>query len=80
MPAHMTLKKPRKGAATAERRARKRAADRVLARNAAAVRERDGHRCRVCGSGDRVEVHHIFYRSRGGDHSTANLVRGRYDD
>lgn len=73
MAAHM-LPKPRKGTATTARRARKRAADRVLSKNAATVRERDGHRCRVCGSRDRVEVHHIVYRSRGGDHSTGNLV------
>ena len=74
MPAHMTLKKPKKGTATAARRARKRAADRVLSKNAATVRERDGHRCRVCGSTERLSVHHLVYRSRGGDHSTGNLV------
>ena len=74
MPAHMTLKKPAKGSATKARRARKRAADAILARNAAIVRERDGDRCRVCRSADRVEVHHLVYRSRGGDHSTGNLV------
>ena len=74
MPANMTLTKPAKGAATKARRARKRAADAILARNAAIVRERDGHRCRVCGSRDGVQVHHIRYRSRGGDHATWNLV------
>lgn len=41
MPAHMrVLPKPKKGAATAARRPRKRAADRVLSKNAATVRER----------------------------------------
>ena len=74
MPSHMTLTKPAKGSATKARRARKRAADAILARNAAIVRERDGHRCRVCGSRDGVQVHHIRYRSRGGDHSSGNLV------
>lgn len=75
MRAHITaLDKPKKGSATKARRARKRAADAILARNAAIVRERDGHRCRVCGSRDRVEVHHIRYRSRGGDHRMSNLV------
>lgn len=74
MPANMTLTKPAKGTATKARRARKRAADAILARNAAIVRERDGHRCRVCGSRDGVQVHHIRYRSRGGDHATGNLV------
>lgn len=70
----MTLKKPRKGAATAARRSRKRAADRVLSKHAATVRERDGHRCRVCGSTNELHVHHIRYRSQGGDHSPSNLV------
>lgn len=74
MPAHMTLKKPRKGTATAARRSQKRAADRVLSRNAATVRERDGHRCRVCGSTHELHVHHIRYRSQGVDHSPSNLV------
>jgi len=74
MPAHMTLPKPRKGTATRARRAKKRASARVLAVNAAKVRERDGDRCRVCRSADGVEVHHIVYRSRGGDHSSGNLV------
>lgn len=35
MPAHMTLKKPAKGSAIKARRARKRAADAILARNVA---------------------------------------------
>lgn len=75
MRAHITaLDKPKKGSATKARRARKRAADAILARNAAIVRERDGHRCRVCGSANELHVHHIRYRSQGGDHSTSNLV------
>lgn len=74
MPAHMTLKKPKKGAATAARRSRKRAADRVLSKNAATVRERDGRRCRVYGTTGWLEVHHIVKRSQGGTHDTSNLV------
>lgn len=74
MAAHMTLRKPAKGAATKARRARKRASDAILAKNAALVRARDGHRCRVCGSRELVAVHHIRYRSRGGGHDTGNLV------
>ena len=74
MPAHMTLKKPAKGTATKARRARKRAADAILARNAVIVRDRDGDRCRVCRSSEGVEVHHIVYRSRGGGHATSNLA------
>lgn len=74
MPAHMTLKKPARGTATKARRARKRAADAILAANAAIVRERDGHRCRACHGSDDVQVHHIRYRSLGGKHNTDNLV------
>lgn len=33
-----------------------------------------GRRCSVCGSMDRVEMHHIVPRSRGGSHQTSNLV------
>ncbi len=39
-----------------------------------AVLLRDGRRCRVCGSRDQVEVHHIRFRSVGGAHSTANCA------
>ena len=39
-----------------------------------AVMLRDGRRCRVCGSRDQVEVHHIRFRSTGGPHSTANCA------
>ena len=74
MPAHMTIKKPARGTATKARRTRKRAADAILAANAAIVRERDGHRCRVCGSTFIVQVHHILYRSLGGTPGTDNLV------
>lgn len=78
MPAHMrpsvTLRKPPKGTAAKARRARKRLKDAELAGNAQQVRWRDMDRCRVCGSGQGVEVHHIRFRSQGVDHSTANLV------
>lgn len=75
MPAHMrVLPKPKKGAATAARRSRKRAADRVLSRNAATVRERDGHRCRICRGTHLTQVHHIRFRSQGGSHTTSNLI------
>lgn len=48
------------------------------------VDERDGHACRLCAVpisqsdhrlSRRVEHHHLDYRSRGGDHTTANLIR-----
>jgi hypothetical protein len=41
----------------------------------AAVLERDGHSCRVCGSyAKEPAVHHISYRSEGGLHVVENLV------
>lgn len=38
------------------------------------VLARDGRRCRVCGSRDQVEAHHIRFRSLGGEHTTANTA------
>jgi hypothetical protein len=35
---------------------------------------RDGHRCRFCGHSEDVHVHHIVFRSEGGDHRSRNLV------
>lgn len=37
------------------------------------VRERDGGKCRSCGRAG-AEVHHLVYRSRGGDHDPNNLA------
>jgi len=70
----MSLAKPERGSALRARRSRKRAADATLSSNAQQVRWRDRDRCRVCRSTLGVQVHHIVYRSRGGDHSTENLV------
>jgi 5-methylcytosine-specific restriction endonuclease McrA len=39
-----------------------------------AVLARDGRRCRVCGSAEGVEVHHIRFRSTGGAHTTENCA------
>jgi hypothetical protein len=36
--------------------------------------ERDGHRCRHCGSGRSPMVHHIQRRKDGGDHHPTNLL------
>lgn len=73
MPAHM-LPKPRKGAATAMRRARTRLAHARFLAACVRVRERDAGRCRVCGAAGWAEVHHIRYRSRGGSDDLSNLV------
>ena len=37
------------------------------------VRERDGGKCRSCGKSG-AEVHHLRYRSQGGDHDPNNLA------
>lgn len=38
-----------------------------------AIRRRDGC-CRVCGQGRDTHVHHIVFRSQGGDDDHANLI------
>lgn len=74
MTAHMSLKKPRRGTATAMRRARSRLAQTRFLASCVLVRERDGERCRVYGTTGWIEVHHIIPRARGGGHDPENLV------
>jgi 5-methylcytosine-specific restriction endonuclease McrA len=38
------------------------------------IKQRDNWACRVCRSSERLEVHHILFRSRGGDHDDTNLI------
>ncbi len=38
------------------------------------VLERDGWRCQNCGAMDRLEVHHLQFRSRSGDDNESNLI------
>jgi 5-methylcytosine-specific restriction endonuclease McrA len=38
------------------------------------VLRRDGWRCQVCGSMQNLEVHHLRFRSHGGDDSEQNLI------
>jgi hypothetical protein len=40
----------------------------------AAVNERDERRCRCCGRNERLHLHHLTFRSKGGQWSTENLV------
>lgn len=68
--------KPARGTAKRQKAARKRLeskADRLVY---AAVDARDGHRCRVCLAycGLDIQRHHILYRSKGGQTTTANVV------
>lgn len=38
------------------------------------VLRRDGWRCQSCGTISNLEVHHIQFRSHGGDDSEENLI------
>lgn len=41
-----------------------------------AVLDRDNDQCQLCGVGgeNRLQLHHIQYRSQGGTHEPANLI------
>ena len=38
------------------------------------VLERDSWRCQMCGSMQRLQVHHMTFRSQGGSESEPNLI------
>ena len=38
------------------------------------VLQRDGWRCQKCGALERLEVHHLQFRSRSGSDDEANLI------
>jgi 5-methylcytosine-specific restriction endonuclease McrA len=38
------------------------------------VLRRDGWRCQICGTMERLEVHHRKFRSKAGDDSEENLI------
>lgn len=38
------------------------------------ILERDGHKCRECGSSSALRVHHIEQRASGGPYSADNLI------
>jgi len=42
--------------------------------NRAKALRRDGNKCRICGSTEKLECHHIRPRSLGVDHSLHNLA------
>lgn len=44
------------------------------AKTRAEVKERDKHRCRICGTGGSLHVHHIVFRSHGGPDELWNLI------
>jgi 5-methylcytosine-specific restriction endonuclease McrA len=48
--------------------------DRFTAERRRAVQQRDGRRCRRCGGERGLHVHHVIYRSEGGNHEETNLI------
>lgn len=38
------------------------------------ILQRDGWRCQMCGSMQRLEVHHVQFRSHSGSDSEQNLI------
>lgn len=56
-----------------EKRAIKLAKERQAKESRAFVRKRDGGKCRCCGKRG-GEVHHLRYRSQGGDNDPSNLA------
>lgn len=56
-----------------EKMLKKREREREAIRVRAAVRRRDGGKCRACGK-PAFETHHIRYRSHGGGDTESNLV------
>lgn len=47
---------------------------RVSAKVRAAVYERDGHACVLCGDTRAIHIHHVIPRSHGGSNEEENLV------
>ncbi len=65
---------PKPQSRAADRKATKREAEKHRQMVYSLVRVRDKFRCRHCGTTDGVEVHHIKFRSVGGEDSTKNLA------
>jgi 5-methylcytosine-specific restriction endonuclease McrA len=59
--------------AVIDRRQRKLEHERQLRQARQFVRKRDGGTCKCCGKAG-AEVHHLQYRSQGGDHDPNNLA------
>jgi 5-methylcytosine-specific restriction endonuclease McrA len=66
------LVKPPSRAAVKKQRGRE--TEREWQRVRREVLARDGHRCRFCGTADKVEVHHLKPRSLGREDTTANCL------
>lgn len=57
-----------------EKRQQAKAADKAWRIMRRLVLERDGYRCRACGSKDQIDVHHVKLRSAGGEDEPKNLI------
>lgn len=68
------FKVPRKSTKPKSKPKTKRSKPGVPPQVAESVLERDHHRCRLCGSGSNLHLHHIVYRSEGGPHVEENLI------
>jgi 5-methylcytosine-specific restriction endonuclease McrA len=68
--------KPRKGTSKRLKAQQKRIDATLLKLAVSLVDVRDGLRCRICGeyAGVDIQHHHIVYRSKGGEDTTANLI------
>jgi 5-methylcytosine-specific restriction protein A len=66
------LEKPRSRAA--EKKQQDRDKERDWLRLRKDVLARDQYRCRCCGTADKVDVHHIRFRSAGGDDTMQNCA------
>jgi 5-methylcytosine-specific restriction endonuclease McrA len=65
---------PKPESRASDRRVRARNRERQWQAVRKAVLARDGNRCRACGLKEGTEVHHIRFRSLGGEDSPANCA------
>lgn len=70
----MLSPQPKPESKAQDKRERSRQKLKLLQKVRAAVKVRDKGRCRVCSRREGVEVHHVKFRSLGGEHSTANCA------
>ena len=70
------LKKPVKGSAKRQKAQQKRIDALLLKLAVSLVDVRDRQRCRICNQweGADIQHHHVVFRSKGGKHTTANLI------
>jgi 5-methylcytosine-specific restriction endonuclease McrA len=68
------MKFPKWPSVPSAKRAKAREKERDWQRVRQCVLVRDGYRCRVCRTREGVDVHHVRFRSVGGEDSTANCA------